>query len=328
MTTPHTDLPAPLREALDAHDAADELTQLWHALGTAAPSPRRAVDHDAAWARVAARTSAPRVARSRHLSLVQGGVVRRVVPWALAAALLIGVGVTASPARRTWSAAAGASEAVTLGDGSRVQLSAGTTMTSTRDFRGWFGRENATRTVQLDGEAFFTVAKDGRPFIVRTPDAEITVLGTRFDVRAYAADRTGTTVIVEEGRVRVSAMRPVAPVELTAGLRTAVRGSTVRTDTVAVARLLAWRSGGLALVDQPMSLVFAELSRRYGVSLDMAQSASSAERLTLYYPQLPKLETVLADVTTSHGLRFERHSRGYRILSPTAVPPRGAKTDE
>ncbi|MCU0633592.1 MAG: FecR domain-containing protein [Gemmatimonadaceae bacterium] len=326
MTT-HTDLPAPLRDALDAHDAGDELTQLWHALGAAAPAASMPpAAHDAAWARIAGRTA---VASRPRLTVVRGTGVRRVVPWAIAAALLIGVALAGAPSTDAWTGDAQTSRVIALHDGSRVQLNAGSRLSMAREFRGWFRRSAPTRAVDLDGEAFFTVAKDGRPFVVRTADATVTVLGTRFDVRGFRTDGVGTTVVVEEGRVRVTAAaRPTAVAELTAGARAEVRGGALRTDTVAVARHLAWRSGGLALVDQSLALVFAELGRRYGVVLDVAPGVAAHERLTLYYPQLPRLETVLADVATSHGLRFERRSRGFRIVPAVSPAPPRAQTDE
>lgn len=54
-----------------------------------------------------------------------------------------------------------------------------------------------------DGEAFFKVRKDpARPFVVRTGSLEILTIGTAFDVRR---ERGYIQVIVEEGRVRISA---------------------------------------------------------------------------------------------------------------------------
>jgi transmembrane sensor len=58
------------------------------------------------------------------------------------------------------------------------------------------------RTVRLEGEAFFHITPDkDRPFVISTPQGvDITVLGTSFNVKAYA---DFTEVIVETGRVQM-----------------------------------------------------------------------------------------------------------------------------
>lgn len=59
------------------------------------------------------------------------------------------------------------------------------------------------RSVELDGEGFFAVTKDvKRPFIVKTQDYNIKVLGTRFNVFAYTKSKRFETNLVE-GSVQV-----------------------------------------------------------------------------------------------------------------------------
>lgn len=61
-----------------------------------------------------------------------------------------------------------------------------------------------SRCVKLDGEAYFEVAHDpDRPFVVMTDnDLQIQVLGTKFNIEAYAADSIAQVFLLE-GRVRV-----------------------------------------------------------------------------------------------------------------------------
>jgi transmembrane sensor len=84
---------------------------------------------------------------------------------------------------------------VILPDGSRVTLNAGSKLTYQRSF------SKERRIVSLQGEAFFEVAKNPkRPFIIQLGEAEIKVLGTSFNVKAYKnADKI--EVIVAEGLV-------------------------------------------------------------------------------------------------------------------------------
>jgi transmembrane sensor len=85
--------------------------------------------------------------------------------------------------------------ALTLSDGSAVELSPDSKLS-------YSGNANAAkRAVILDGEASFDIAKDaGNPFSVYSHSVLITVLGTRFTVRSYEANKA-TKVILLEGRV-------------------------------------------------------------------------------------------------------------------------------
>lgn len=75
----------------------------------------------------------------------------------------------------------GRANTVFLSDGSKVILNAATTFRYPTSFNG------KNRQVYLDGEAYFEVSKDvEKPFVVKLKKQEITVLGTTFNVQAYA----------------------------------------------------------------------------------------------------------------------------------------------
>lgn len=83
-----------------------------------------------------------------------------------------------------------------LADGSRVWMNAGSRLR----YPERFGR---SREVYLTGEAYFEVAKDScRPFRVHTEDYGVEVLGTRFNVTAYA-DETGRATLAG-GSIKVT----------------------------------------------------------------------------------------------------------------------------
>ncbi|MCW3806635.1 FecR family protein [Plebeiibacterium marinum] len=86
---------------------------------------------------------------------------------------------------------------IILGDGTVVKLNCDSELRYPVTFVG------EQRVVYLTGEAYFKVTKSSNPFIVKTPDADIQVLGTTFNVFAYQnEDRVQTTLI--EGSVQVS----------------------------------------------------------------------------------------------------------------------------
>ena len=85
-----------------------------------------------------------------------------------------------------------------LPDGTSVWLNAGSVLTYPAAFA------STEREVSLDGEAFFDVVKDAKhPFIVHTSTMNIRVLGTSFDVKAYAQDREMETTLIH-GAVEIT----------------------------------------------------------------------------------------------------------------------------
>ena len=88
-------------------------------------------------------------------------------------------------------------KALTLADGSTVELSPNSTLSYPESFN------SLKRDVLLRGEANFNIAKDiAKPFSVSINSVLITVLGTRFTANSYDAN-TVTKVILYEGRVMV-----------------------------------------------------------------------------------------------------------------------------
>ena len=86
---------------------------------------------------------------------------------------------------------------IVLSDSTVVWLNAGSRLIYPTLFK------NKTREVMLIGEAFFEVAKNPeKPFIVKTSNLEILVLGTQFDVSAYEEDEVIQTVL-KEGSVDI-----------------------------------------------------------------------------------------------------------------------------
>ena len=86
---------------------------------------------------------------------------------------------------------------LTLSDGTRVWLNSGSTMR----YPASFGSDR--RTVQLDGEGYFEVSRNEEvPFVVETSKADVEVLGTKFNIEAYASGYRFETALIE-GSVHV-----------------------------------------------------------------------------------------------------------------------------
>ena len=312
MPDPHPSVPHDLDAALSAVPTEErpELAQIWDDLGSI-PAP----DTDAAWHALQPRLRPPepasRRASDRAARRPARSVRARAIAWSAAGAALAGLvalGVWWS-APVVHRAAEGATVAVVLPDGSRVVVGSGAELRHERRF-------GATRAVALAGEAFFDVEPSDAPFVVTTHNAEVEVLGTQFNVRAWDGE---TAVAVLEGSVRVARAGGAAGARvLAAGDAATVQADGVEAREADVAREAGWRSGSLAFDGRPLAAVLAEVERRYAVSLTGPLGAASGRRVSAYYATPPDLAELLGDLGSVAGVRFVRTSEGYRVEVPAA----------
>ena len=96
----------------------------------------------------------------------------------------------------TFEAPAGVKSSISLEDGSKVHLNSGSKISYPKNF------PEGIRTIQLEGEAFFEVAKDSlRPFKVNSGHLITTALGTSFNIKAYPHQSVAVSLIT--GKVKV-----------------------------------------------------------------------------------------------------------------------------
>lgn len=341
-------LPPGLRERLGEEPVPEraDLEALWERLGSLRRDDE-VPETDAAWQslqeRLAdrpARSSRPdptgstnhqadRAPTDRSPQLAREGDAARsshrwAGPWTVAATVLVLVlgGVWAWSLPVTVTAPPGERQTTTLPDGSTVQLNSESSLSYARTFRAWPFVHAETRTVHLDGEAFFDVRDGERPFVVETLDARVRVLGTQFNVRADRGAQTGTRVTVSSGRVRVASVRnaSAAVVLDTPGQSSTVANASTgpsRPEPVDLERALVWRDGGFAVTDRPLTDIVRDLERRYGVQIRIDASVQNPSApLSLYYPTATGVETIVSDLCTARGLNYRPTSRGLLIYDP------------
>ncbi len=141
--------------------------------------------------------------------------------------------------------------------------------------------EKGRRGVELkQGEAMFSVEHDAsRPFVVAAGAGQVTVTGTRFDVRR---DADQTRVAVEAGTVKVQGRLLDQTVMLTAGRGTHVdtRGQVAAAYAVNAEELTAWRTGKLVFNNATLGDVAREVSRYREQPLRVSTTAVGNLRLT------------------------------------------------
>lgn len=201
-------------------------------------------------------------------------VVRRLLTAAAAAAVLAAAWTgwqfirPAAPVLQQLSSAPGGKSRVALPDGSIVWLNRNTQLHYEKN---GFGKQH--REITLTGEAFFDVAKsEGIPFIIHAGKVDIRVLGTAFNVKAYAGDSAVFTTLVR-GKIAVSfrektvVLQPeeklMVPVTRLAAV---VQQKHLEKDSSGQLSEISWLNNKLVFDNNTFGELAAKMSGWYGVT--------------------------------------------------------------
>lgn len=123
--------------------------------------------------------------------------------------------------------------------------------------------KNDRREIVVEGEVYLDVKKDpSRPFIVKTKDFEVKVLGTQFNICAYKED-AATSVVLVEGKVEVETTNK-KKVVLFSNQLMSVDDKGPNIKEVDVFEYICWKDNIMLLNARTAGNVFDRLSRHYG----------------------------------------------------------------
>lgn len=152
---------------------------------------------------------------------------------------------------------------VELSDGTLVTLNSGTRFKYPAHFI-----EDNNRTVFLDGEAFFEVTEDSlHPFVVKTTDMDVQVLGTKFNVSSYLDDQKAFTVLVD-GKVLVSnTTRPEDTAILSPNQKVSLDNNILDVKETNVDKYVAWVQGQLIFKEDSFKVIANKLERKFNLKI-------------------------------------------------------------
>lgn len=158
----------------------------------------------------------------------------------------------------TLSTARGETYQVRLPDGTMVWINAATSLTYPASFAAL-----KSRTVELNGEAYFEVSKDkSRPFIVKTAKQELVVLGTHFNINSYT-DEGQTLTTLLEGSVKINEQTVLKPGEQA---QLSDQGN-IKVTTANMEEALGWKNGFFLFDKDDLPTVMRQISRWYNISV-------------------------------------------------------------
>lgn len=205
-----------------------------------------------------------------------------------------------------------------LPDGTKVWLNASSSLSYPIRF------SDTSRVVQLVGEAYFEVVPrltaNGQnkqlPFVVQTPQQQVEVLGTQFNVNAYPDDGHEKTTLLE-GMVRVSAITDAATAQtLEPGDEASVpsNGSGITIAQVDPKIAAAWKEGYFAFENAHITDVMRTLARWYDIEVIYESDLGDA-----YFggtiSKFEQFDKLLETIELTGSVRFQISGRRVTVMT-------------
>ncbi|WP_347838446.1 FecR domain-containing protein [uncultured Draconibacterium sp.] len=163
-----------------------------------------------------------------------------------------------------------------------------------------------SRKVELTGEAYFNVKKrNGKSFVVSTPDMDIKVLGTKFNVMAYP-DEALTRVVLEEGKVEAKGTRCSFSKILAPGDKLEFQSDSklLGVEQVETEAYTAWVDGLLVLDGESLECGVRKLERWYNVDIEIRDEVLKTHLFKATF-QDESLEEVIRLLALSTPINYE-----------------------
>lgn len=193
---------------------------------------------------------------------------------------------------------------LTMPDGSKVVLSAGAIFRYPKNFNG------KTREVELvEGRAFFDIKhQDGHPFIVRTKNLNVTVLGTSFDVTSNEKEGT-TRVSVLTGKVGITrpsqtgteVMMLLPSQEVLVSRQTQL----MKKEVVPATPVKSWYKDDFVFEQESLRDVFKMLEKEYNTHITIENKKLLDERVTVKLNNLQPLDTIMQTLSYTKHFNYQ-----------------------
>ena len=186
---------------------------------------------------------------------------------------------------------------VTLDDGTLVHLNYDSRLIYPEKF-------GDRRDVILEGEAYFMVAKDkSRQFVVHTPQGDVKVYGTEFNVNTRSKggdgnDNGGLSVVLVKGSVSFTPARGKEQM-LTPGQELSIVNAQLSINEVDTAPYVAWNEGKFFFEEWPLERIMEVMARWYGREVEFKSDdikqlkySGNFDRYEDIHPTMEAIETI------------------------------------
>ena len=191
-----------------------------------------------------------------------------------------------------------------LSDGTKLWVNAGSHVV----FPNVFAKDH--REIYVDGEVYLEVARnESCPFIVKTEQIQVQVLGTSFNVKSYNGDSKADVVLVN-GSVQVRT-KTGRETKLVPNQRcTCVSDGKVNVETVDVYDYISWKDGLLQYNSEKLSVILKRLSDYYGKEIQWDEEVGNLKcsgKLDLK----ENIEKILNGLTKMMPVEYTKRENSY-----------------
>ena len=196
----------------------------------------------------------------------------------------------------------GGSYSITLADQTEVILNAGSTLRFPVEF------SDSIRQVFLEGEAYFKVTHDGKPFIVTSDEMDVRVLGTTFNISSYD-DEPDVKATLVEGKIKVDwnsehlAENRILKPNDQAVLRK--ENLSIEVNEVNTSLYTSWIQGKFEFNKDNLELVMKRLARWYDFEYEFKNNAARNFHFTARIDKYQSISSILEMLQMTTEVKFE-----------------------
>lgn len=201
-----------------------------------------------------------------------------------------------------------------LADGTKIWLNSGTEL----EFPGEFTEQ--TRDISVSGEIYLEVARNpDRPFHVHANGVDVKVLGTSFNVSAYA-DTPQCAVVLVSGKVAVEAENgeslEIAPSQM--ALYDTLHGIT--RSEVDVNEYISWKDNVLLFNRATIAEILQKIGRYYNVSFSINDKTLSEQTCTGKLYLASNIDDIMLALTVLSNTSYRREDNTVYITQKNSLP--------
>ena len=197
---------------------------------------------------------------------------------------------------------------LTLADGTRVCLNAGSTLSYPVAFAG------DIRKVELDGEAYFEVSKSKeKPFVVHTQMCDVEVLGTKFNVDAYSDKNTFSAALME-GKIKVdNNYSPADVIYLSPSQQVSLKNGKLDVAPIVDYDIYRWKEGLICFTDVNFVELMKRIEKYYGVDMEVENTGLARHVFSGKFRISDGIDNLLRVLQKDIYFDFERSEDGNTI---------------
>lgn len=194
---------------------------------------------------------------------------------------------------------AGQRAQITLVDGTKVWLNANTRINFPNHFSG------QTREVTLNGEGFFDVTSNKeKPFIVKTEKYNVKVLGTKFNLVAYAGKGIFETSLLE-GSVEVIKPDSIKGIFIRPDERIYLADSGLKKAPIENMNHFLWKDGIISFNDETFPELIKKLELYFDLKIEIKNDKILNYRCTGKFRTKDGVEHILKVLQLSNKFNFK-----------------------